>query len=100
MCCAAWPCWSAPRCAPTIISRTPRVCPSPISASRSPAATSPICPPPKPYREIFIWSPQVEGVHLRVRAGGAGGACVGATGATTSAPRCWVWPRRSRSRTR
>jgi glutamate dehydrogenase len=22
-------------------------------------------PPPKPYREIWVWSPQVEGVHLR-----------------------------------
>jgi glutamate dehydrogenase len=30
-------------------------------------------PLPKPYREIFVWSPQVEGVHLRFGAVARGG---------------------------
>jgi glutamate dehydrogenase len=43
-------------------------------------------PAPVPWREIWVYSPRVEGIHLRggpVRAG----ACDGPTGATISAPR-------------
>ena len=43
-------------------------------------------PAPVPYREIWVYSPRVEGIHLR---GGpiARGGLAGPTGATTSAPR-------------
>ena len=51
--------------APTTTSPAPTASPSPTSASRSPAASWPTCPTPKPFREIFVASPQVEGVHLR-----------------------------------
>ena len=55
-------------------------------------------PEPKPLFEIWVYSPRVEGVHLR---GGkvARGGCAGLTGVKTSAPRSWAWSRRSRSRT-
>ena len=44
-------------------------------------------PDPKPRFEIFVYSPRLEGVHLRGgRSRGAGSA--GRTGARTSAPRC------------
>jgi len=49
-------------------------------------------PRPRPRFEIFVYSPRVEGVHLRFgRSPGAG--CAGRTGRRTSAPRCWGWSR-------
>jgi glutamate dehydrogenase len=56
-------------------------------------AKVPDLPKPRPYREIFVCSPKVEGVHLRFGRSRAA-ACAGPTGARTSAPRCWAWSRR------
>jgi glutamate dehydrogenase len=72
-------------------------------------------PVPRPLYEIFVYSPEVEGVHLRrgrwsrssstaraprasiCAAGGwRAAASAGPTGARISAPRCWAWSRRSR----
>ena len=67
-------------------SRSPRAswttcrCPSPIARSSSGRRTSRAC----------------TCASARWRAA----ACAGPTAATTSAPRCWAWSRRSRSRTR
>ena len=44
---------------------TLRGSPIAISQSRSPAARPTPCPRRDPIREIFVWSPDVEGVHLR-----------------------------------
>ena len=46
-------------------------------------------PRPVPWREIWLYSPRVEGIHLR---GGpvARGGSVGRTAATTSVPRSWA----------
>ena len=50
-------------------------------------------PEPRPMYEIFVYSTQVEGVHLR---GGPwpGADCAGRTGGKTSVPRCWGWSKR------
>jgi glutamate dehydrogenase len=58
----------------------------------------PDMPEPRPRFEIFVYSPRVEGVHLRFGRSPAAG-CAGRTGWRTSAPRCSAWSRRSRSRT-
>ena len=50
-------------------------------------------PLPHPKYEIFVYSPRVEGVHLRF-GDVAAAACAGRIAATTSAPRCWAWSRR------
>ena len=52
-------------------------------------------PKPKPLREIFVYSPRVEGCTC-ASAWWPGGACAGPTGAMTSAPRSWAWSRPNR----
>ncbi len=52
----------------------------------------PDLPAPRPAHEIFVYSPSMEGVHLRFGAV-AGAACAGATAGRTSVPRCSVWSR-------
>lgn len=52
-------------------------------------------PLPRPKFEIFVYSPRVEGVHLRFGRSRAA-ACAGRIAATTSAPRSWAWSRRRR----
>ncbi len=47
-------------------------------------------PQPRPLYEIFVYSPRVEGVHLRFGMV-ARGACAGRTARRISAPRCWGW---------
>ena len=59
----------------------------------------PDLPAPRPRFEIFVYSPRVEGVHLRFGSGRPRRACAGRTAATTSAPRSWAWSRRRWSRT-
>ncbi len=46
-------------------------------------------PEPRPMFEIWVYSPRVEGVHLR---GGAwpAAACAGRIGAKISARKCWA----------
>ncbi len=56
-------------------------------------------PLPRPLYEIFVYSPRVEGIHLRFGKVAAA-ACAGPTGRRISAPRCSASSRRSRSRTR
>ena len=58
----------------------------------------PDLPKPKPRFEIWVYSPRVEGVHLRFGSV-ARVACAGRTAARTSAPRCSGWSRRRWSRT-
>ena len=58
----------------------------------------PDLPEPRPKFEIFVYSPRMEGVHLRFGSVARVG-CAGPTVATTSAPRCWDWSRRRWSRT-
>ena len=59
----------------------------------------PELPEPRPKFEIFVYSPRVEGVHLRFGSWPVV-ACAGPTAATTSVPRCSAWSRRRWSRTR
>jgi glutamate dehydrogenase len=40
-------------------------CPKPYISFKVDSRALADLPAPKPYREIFVWSPQVEGVHLR-----------------------------------
>jgi glutamate dehydrogenase len=86
-----------PRCAPTCGRPTPTGGQALPGLKLNPREV-PGVPEPKPLFEIWVYSPRVEGVHLR---GGkvARGACAGRTGAKTSAPKSWAWSRRSRSRT-
>ena len=51
------------------------------------SAAVPQLPKPVPWREIFVYSRRVEGIHLRAGPVARGGLA-GPTGATTSAPRC------------
>lgn len=53
------------------------------------SALVPGLPKPVPWREIFVYSRRVEGIHLRSGAVARGG-CAGQTGATTSAPKFWA----------
>ena len=69
--------------------------PKPVLSLKFDPAKVPGLPEPKPMFEIFVCSPRVEGVHLRLAAWPAA-ACAGRTGWKTSAPRCWAWSRRSR----
>lgn len=52
-------------------------------------------PLPRPKYEIFVYSPRVEGVHLRFGNVALAAACAGRTGGRTSAPN-WAWSRRRR----
>ncbi len=52
----------------------------------------PDLPAPRPAYEIWVYSPRVEGVHLRPRSPAA--VCAGPTGARTSARRSSAWSRR------
>lgn len=56
------------------------------------AAKVPDLPKPRPYREIFVCGPRVEGTHLRFGRWPVA-ACAGRIVAKTSAPKCWVWSR-------
>ena len=47
-----------------------------------------LLPRPRPRYEIFVYSPRVEGVHLR-GAGWRAAVCAGPIGARTSGPRYW-----------
>ena len=62
----------------------------PVLSFKFDPAQVPGLPEPRPMFEIFVYSPRVEGVHLR---GGRwrAAACAGPTGWRTSAPRCWAW---------
>ena len=50
-----------------------RARPSPTSRSSCEPTRSPTCPQPRPRFEIFVYSPRVEGVHLRFGAVARGG---------------------------
>ena len=58
------------------------------SCSSSIPTGVPDLPLPRPMFEIFVYSPRVEGVHLRARAGSRAAASAGRIAARTSAPRC------------
>ena len=62
---------SAPRCAPTTSSPTPPAAPSPTWRLKLDSRAIEELPEPRPYREIFVYAPQVEGVHLRFGPGRA-----------------------------
>ena len=64
--CGAWPRSIRRSRGPTTTSRARTAGPSPTSASSSPRGCSRTCPAPKPFREIFVAAPSVEGVHLRM----------------------------------
>ncbi|MEI9928861.1 MAG: NAD-glutamate dehydrogenase domain-containing protein [Sphingomonas sp.] len=51
------------------------------------SAKVPGLPQPLPWREIWVYSPRVEGIHPARRPRSRAGACAGPTGATISAPR-------------
>ena len=72
--------------------------PHPYTAFKLDPRAIPDLPQPRPRFEIWVYSPRVEGVHLRFGASRAAG-CAGRTAARTSAPRCSAWSRRRRSRT-
>ena len=59
----------------------------------------PELPEPRPAFEIFVYSPRIEGVHLRFGAVAEAG-CAGRIGLRTSAGRCWAWSKPRWSRTR
>ena len=65
-----------------------------LSFKIDPAAV-PDMPAPRPRFEIFVYSPRVEGVHLRYGPVARGGLRW-RTGRRTSAPRSWGWSRRRR----
>ena len=50
----------------------------------------PDLPKPRPYREIFVYGPRVEGTHLRFGAVARGGLRWSDV-AKTSVPKCWAW---------
>ena len=53
------------RCAPTTSSAGPTATPKPYLAFKLDPAQMPDLPLPRPMFEIFVYSPRVEGVHLR-----------------------------------
>ncbi len=55
-------------------------------------------PKPRPLREIFVFSPRVEGVHLRFGLVARGGLRW-SDRLRTSEPRCSAWSKRNRSKT-
>ena len=61
------------RCAPTTSSSTPTGGTKPTSRSSSSPSAIPDLPEPRPRFEIFVYSPRVEGVHLRFGAVARGG---------------------------
>ncbi len=62
--------------------------PKPYLSLKLDPKSLPELPKPRPMFEICVYSPRVEGVHLRWARSPAA-ACAGPTGARTSAPRCW-----------
>ena len=64
---------SGPRCAPTTSSSATTASTTPTCRSSSSRRRSPTCPQPRPRFEIFVYSPRVEGVHLRFGAVARGG---------------------------
>ena len=65
-CCGAWRRWSARSSAPTTTSPAPDGEPKPYISFKVASRELADLPDPKPFREIFVSSPQVEGVHLRL----------------------------------
>ncbi len=55
------------------------------------SSSIPFLPPPVPLAEMFVWSPEFDGLHLRFGPV-ARGAYVGATGVQTCGERYWAWP--------
>ena len=64
---------SGPRCAPTTSSRAPTAAPKPYISFKLEPSAIPDLPEPRPSFEIFVYSPRVEGVHLRFGAVARGG---------------------------
>ena len=64
---------SARRCAPTTSSRTTTAGRTPTCRSSWSRRPIPDLPAPRPRFEIFVYSPRVEGVHLRFGAVARGG---------------------------
>ena len=64
---------SAPPCAPTTSSPTSRAGPRPYISFKLEPSSIPDLPEPRPRFEIFVYSPRVEGVHLRFGAVARGG---------------------------
>ena len=59
------PCWSGPSCGPTSISAPKTAAVKSYISFKVASEALADLPAPKPYREIFVWSTAVEGVHLR-----------------------------------
>ena len=57
--------WCARSSAPTTSRPTPRATPTPYLSFKLDPAQIPMLPLPRPRFEIFVYSPRVEGVHLR-----------------------------------
>ncbi len=63
--CGFSPAPSVPRCAPIIIKRTVTANRKPLIAIKFASRKLDAVPLPRPLYEIFVYSPRVEGVHLR-----------------------------------
>ena len=63
------------------------------------SAAVPGLPRPVPYREIWVFSRRASRASTCAMGRSRAAGCAGPTGATISAPRCWVSSRRRRSRT-
>ena len=63
--CARSSTWSTPPCAPTSTRRTRSGGCRPTLAFKLDSKAVEAAPQPRPFREIWVYSPRVEGVHLR-----------------------------------